>query len=47
MGEFIPEDHDNELYTDKSVAVIAEELFNDLDKHFIPLDYTPVSIFKD
>jgi len=47
MGEFIPEDHDNELYTDKPVAVIAVDLFNDLDKHFIPLEYTPISIFKD
>ncbi len=47
MGDFIPEENGNELYSDIPVAVIAEELFNDLDKHFIPIDHTPISIFKN
>lgn len=45
MAAFIPDD--DEFYSNMRVAVIAEELFNDLDKHFIPLDYEPVSIFTE
>ncbi len=45
MGSFIPED--DEFYKREKVAVIADELFNDLDKHFIPIDYSPISIFTD
>jgi hypothetical protein len=45
MGSFIPED--DEFYLGKKVAVIGEEFFNDLDKHFIPIDHEPIDIFKD
>ncbi|MBR4685715.1 MAG: PD-(D/E)XK nuclease family protein [Candidatus Methanomethylophilaceae archaeon] len=45
MGAFIPED--DEFYKGINVAVIAEELFNDLDKHFIPISHESISIFKD
>ena len=45
MGDFIPEE--DEFYKGLSVAVIEEELFNDLDKHFIPLKHESVTIFKD
>lgn len=36
-------------YSGKSIAVIGIDLFNDLDKHFIPYDfkYTEIDIFKD
>ncbi len=44
MGNFIPED--DEFYKGLFVAVIEEELFNDLDKHFIPIRHESVSIFK-
>ena len=43
MGAMIPEEH--EFFRAK-VAVIQEELFDDLDKHFIPLDHESISIFK-
>ena len=45
MGTFIPDD--DEFYRKEKVAVIEDFLFNDLDKHFIPLDYTPISLFTD
>ena len=45
MGSFIPDD--DELYRGVKVAVVEDFLFNDLDKHFIPLDYEPISIFSD
>ena len=45
MGSFIPDD--DEFYKREKVAVIEDFLFNDLDKHFIPLDYTPISMFTD
>ena len=44
MGAFIPED--DEFYEGIYVAVIEEDLFNDLDKHFIPIKHDSVSIFK-
>ena len=45
MGAFIPDN--DELYRGVKVAVIEDFLFNDLDKHFIPIDYEPISIFAD
>ena len=44
MGSFIPED--DEFYEGNCVAVIEEDLFNDLDKHFIPIKHDSISIFK-
>ncbi len=44
MGLFVPDE--DEYYEKNRIAVIADELFNDLDKHFIPLDYEPVSLFS-
>ena len=44
MGEFIPDD--DEFYLGEDVAVIQEEFFNDLDKHFIPINHESISIFK-
>jgi len=44
MGEFIPDN--DEFYTGEDVAVIQEEFFNDLDKHFIPIYHESISIFK-
>ena len=44
MGSFIPEE--DEFYKGVFVAVIEEELFNDLDKHFIPIRHESISIFK-
>ena len=44
MGSFIPEE--DEFYKGEYVAVIEEELFNDLDKHFIPIKHESISIFK-
>ena len=45
MSLFIPDD--DPFYKGESVAVIGAEFFNDLDKHFIPLDYEPIDIFTD
>ncbi|MBE6518467.1 MAG: PD-(D/E)XK nuclease family protein [Thermoplasmata archaeon] len=45
MGAFVPDD--DEFYRGNRVAVIAEELFNDLDKHFIPINHESISISKD
>ena len=44
MGAFEPEKDD--FYRGVRTAVIEEELFNDLDKHFIPIEHESVSIFK-
>ena len=44
MGAYIPED--DEFFKNIRTAVIEEDLFNDLDKHFIPVNHTPISIFK-
>ncbi|MBE6528619.1 MAG: PD-(D/E)XK nuclease family protein [Thermoplasmata archaeon] len=45
MGSFVPDD--DEFYRKEKVAVIGVDLFNDLDKHFIPIDYEPISLFTD
>lgn len=45
MGAFIPDD--DQFFEGEYVAVIEEELFNDLDKHFIPIKHESISIFKD
>ena len=45
MGSFIPDE--DEYYKGNKVAVIEDFLFNDLDKHFIPIDYEPISLFAD
>ena len=45
MGAFVPDE--DEFFKDHSVAVIGVEFFNDLDKHFIPLDFEPISIFAE
>ncbi|MBQ8178938.1 MAG: PD-(D/E)XK nuclease family protein [Candidatus Methanomethylophilaceae archaeon] len=42
MGAFVPEDC--ELYRNAKVAVIEPFLFDDLDKHFVPLDCDIVEI---
>ena len=44
MGSFIPEE--DEFFEGIYVAVIEEELFNDLDKHFIPIKHDSITIFK-
>ncbi|MDR0791595.1 MAG: PD-(D/E)XK nuclease family protein [Methanomassiliicoccaceae archaeon] len=45
MSSFDPVEH--HAYDGKRVAVIAIELFSDLDKHFIPSDFDEIDIFKD
>ena len=36
----------SDFFADKKVAVIGLELFDDLDKHFIPPQFTEIDIFK-
>jgi len=43
MGSYVPEDH--EFFKGKRTAVIGIELFDDLDKHFIPLDHEEIDMF--
>jgi len=45
MGSYVPEEHD--FFKGKRTAVIGIELFDDLDKHFIPLDHDEIDIFED
>ena len=45
MSSFVPED--SVFFKDKTTAVIGVELFDDLDKHFIPLDADFVDMFDD
>ncbi|MCL1979199.1 MAG: PD-(D/E)XK nuclease family protein [Methanomassiliicoccaceae archaeon] len=45
MGSYIPEER--EFFKGKMVAVIGMDFFDDLDKHFIPIDHTEVDIFCD
>ncbi|AMK13828.1 PD-(D/E)XK nuclease superfamily protein [methanogenic archaeon mixed culture ISO4-G1] len=44
MGAFIPED--DQFFKGNKIAVIEEDLFNDLDKHFNPIGHESISIFK-
>ena len=44
MGEYVPEERD--FYKGKKVAVIGVDFFNDLDKHFIPIDHDEVDMFS-
>ena len=43
MGSYVPEDHD--FFKGKRTAIIGIELFDDLDKHFIPLDHEEIDMF--
>ncbi|MDR0335032.1 MAG: PD-(D/E)XK nuclease family protein [Methanomassiliicoccaceae archaeon] len=45
MASFDPSEH--HTYDGKKVAVIGIELFDDLDKHFIPMDFDDISLFKE
>jgi hypothetical protein len=45
MSSFDPAEHN--IYDGKKVAVIGLDLFDDLDKHFIPPDFDEVALFKD
>lgn len=45
MDSYVPEDR--EFFRNKKVAVIGIELFDDLDKHFIPIDHDEIDIFGD
>ena len=45
MGAFDPSDHN--IYEGKNAAVIGVELFDDLDKHFIPLRFDEIDIFRN
>jgi len=45
MGAYVPEN--TEFFKGKKVAVIGIELFDDLDKHFIPIDHDEIDIFTD
>jgi len=43
MSSYVPEDRD--FFKGKRTAVIGIELFDDLDKHFIPLDHEEIDMF--
>ena len=45
MDLYVPED--TEFFKGKKVAVIGIEFFDDLDKHFIPIDHDEIDIFTD
>ncbi|MCL1904935.1 MAG: hypothetical protein FWG19_02285, partial [Methanomassiliicoccaceae archaeon] len=45
MGAFDPSEFD--VYRGKRTAVIGIELFDDLDKHFIPLEFDDIEIFSE
>ena len=45
MDSYVPEGM--EFFKGKKVAVIGIEFFDDLDKHFIPIDHDEIDIFTD
>ena len=45
MSSYVPEDHD--FFKGKRTAIIGIELFDDLDKHFIPLDHEEIDMFTN
>jgi hypothetical protein len=45
MSNFEPADH--KVYESKKVAIIGIELFDDLDKHFIPMVFDEIDILKE
>jgi len=45
MSNFEPADH--HFYEGKKVAVIGIELFDDLDKHFIPMVFDEIDVLKE
>lgn len=45
MGEYDPSD--SPFFKGRNAAVIGLDLFDDLDKHFVPLSFKDVDIFKD
>ncbi|MCL1811607.1 MAG: PD-(D/E)XK nuclease family protein [Methanomassiliicoccaceae archaeon] len=45
MGSYVPEER--KFFEEKKVAVIGIEFFDDLDKHFIPIDHDEIDIFCD
>ncbi|MCL2890343.1 MAG: PD-(D/E)XK nuclease family protein [Methanomassiliicoccaceae archaeon] len=45
MSNFEPADH--HFYESKKVAVIGIELFDDLDKHFIPMVFDEIDVLKE
>ncbi|MDR1404760.1 MAG: PD-(D/E)XK nuclease family protein [Candidatus Methanoplasma sp.] len=45
MDTYVPEER--EFFTGKRVAVIGTELFDDLDKHFIPAEHDEIDMFTD
>lgn len=47
MSNFDPSVNAPEILKDKRVAVVGLDLFDDLDKHFIPLDFDDIDIFTD
>lgn len=46
MDVFDPETDDHGLYKGKRVAVIGVDLFDDLDKHFIPNEHHEIDLYK-
>lgn len=47
MSSFDPTVNTPEVLRDKKVAVVGLDLFDDLDKHFIPLDFDDIDIFTN
>ncbi len=45
MDSYVPED--TRFFEGKKVAVIGIELFDDLDKHFVPIDHDEIDVFTD
>ena len=45
MDSYVPEER--EFFSEKKVAVIGIEFFDDLDKHFIPKDHDEIDIFTE
>ncbi|MDR0198759.1 MAG: hypothetical protein LBI08_03350, partial [Methanomassiliicoccaceae archaeon] len=45
MSSFGPEDH--YIFEGKRVALIGLDLFDDLDKHFIPAEFEEIDMFRD